>query len=55
MIRIEKGYCMEIEKVIGDLRRQRGMTLKELSGKSAVSVSLLSMVERDRSNMMKYI
>ena len=40
---------MEIGKKIGDLRRQKGMTLKELSKKSSVSLSLLSMVERDIS------
>lgn len=40
---------MEIGKTLGDLRKQRRMTLKQLSEKAAVSVSLLSMVERDIS------
>lgn len=41
--------AVELGKKIASLRREKGMTLKTLSEKSEVSVSLLSMIERDMS------
>jgi transcriptional regulator with XRE-family HTH domain len=49
MVKSERALNMEIGKAIGGLRRQRGMTLKQLSEKAAVSLSLLSVIERDIS------
>lgn len=40
---------MEIGEKIKELRVQNGMTLNELSKRSEVSISLLSMIERNRS------
>ncbi|NQD67646.1 helix-turn-helix transcriptional regulator, partial [Bacillus haikouensis] len=41
----------EIFKKIKDLRQERGLTLKDLSAKTDLSVSFLSQVERGSSSL----